>query len=124
MVISSGVNATEEIKDHLLNAESYAKSAMDEFVKKRLSEKPIQDFLKPIKKSSLKTFASLMLKSLVKVNKKEVTIKADSNTVLRTVIIGQSRDIDLKFVFSYPLGPFPWSLADGFGMMGRTKQLL
>ena len=29
MVISSGVNATEEIKDHLLNAESYGKRAMN-----------------------------------------------------------------------------------------------
>ena len=40
MVISSGFKATQEIKDHLLNAESYGKSAMDKFVKKRLSEKP------------------------------------------------------------------------------------
>ena len=68
MVILSGVKATEEIKDHLLSAESYSKSAMDEFVKKDLSEKPIQDFFDPIKKRSLKTFASLMPKSLVRVN--------------------------------------------------------
>ena len=39
MVISSGIKATEEIKDHLLNAESYGKSVMDKFVEKRLSEK-------------------------------------------------------------------------------------
>ena len=121
MVIASGVNATEEIKDHL-NAESYGKSAMDEFVKKRLSEKPIQDFFDQIKKRFLKTFASLMLKSLVKVNKKEVMIKADRTLFGRMAIIGHSRDIDLKFVFSYPLGPFPWSLADRFGMMRKTNK--
>ena len=110
MVISSGVKATEEIKDHLLNAEFYGKSAMDEFVKKRLSEKPIQDLFDPIKKHSLKAFASLMPKSLVKVNKKEVMIKADRTLFGRMAIIGQSKDIDLEVVFSYPLGPFLWSL--------------
>ena len=39
VILSSGVKATEEIKYHLLNAESYGKSAMDDFVKNRLSEK-------------------------------------------------------------------------------------
>ena len=37
-------------------------------------------------------------------------------------IIGQSRDIGLKVAFSYPLGPFPWSLADEFGMMRKTNK--
>ena len=54
VILSSGVKATEEIKDHLLNAESYGKSAVDEFVKNRLSEKPVQDFFDPIKKRSFK----------------------------------------------------------------------
>ena len=122
VTLSSGVKATEEIKDHLLNAESYGKSAMDDFVKNRLSEKPVQDFFDPIKKRSLKTFTSLMPKSVVKVNKKEVMIKADRTLFGRMAIIGQSRNIDLKAVFSYPLGPFPWSLADGFSMMRKTNK--
>ena len=63
-----------------------------------------------------------MPKSVVKVNKKEDMIKADRTLFGRMVIIGQSRIIDLKAVFSYPLGLFPWSLADGFGMMRKTNK--
>ena len=65
--ISSDFKTTEEIEDHLFDAESYGKSATDEFVKKRLSEKPVQEFFlfDKIKKRSLKTFAKLMPKSLV-----------------------------------------------------------
>ena len=37
-------------------------------------------------------------------------------------IIGQSRDINLQGVFSYRLGPLPWSFADGFGMMSKTNK--
>ena len=122
VILSSSVKATEEIKDHLLNAESYGKSAMDDFVKNRLSEKPVQDFFDPIKKRSLKAFTSLMPKSVVKVNKKEVMMKGDRTLFGRMAIIGQSRNIDLKAVFSYPLGPFPWSLADGFGMIRKTNK--
>ena len=73
--------------------------------------------------SNKETFPeNIMSKYLVKVNKKEVMIKADRTLFGRMAIIGQSRDIDLKFVFSYPLGPFPWSLADGFGMMRKTNK--
>ena len=60
VILSSGVKATEDIKDHLLNAESYGKSAMDDFVKNRRSEKPVQDFFDPMKKRSLKAFTCLM----------------------------------------------------------------
>ena len=43
----------------------------------RLSKKLIQDFFDPMKKRSLKTFPRLMPKSLIRVNKNEVMIKAD-----------------------------------------------
>ena len=102
VILSSGVKATEEIKD-FLNAESYGKSAMDDFVKNRLSEKPVQDLFDPIKKRSLKTFTGLMPRSVVKVNKKEVMIKADLTLLGRMAIIGQNGNIDLKVVFSYPV---------------------
>ena len=49
-------------------------------------------------------------------------IKADQTLFGRMAIIGQSRDIDLKFVFSYPLGPFPWRLTDGLGMMRKINK--
>ena len=86
------------------------------------SEKPVQDFFDPIKKCSLETFTSLMPKPVVKVNKKEVMIKADRTLFGRIAIIDQSRNIHLKVVFFYPLGPFPWRLVDGFGMMRKTNK--
>ena len=35
---------------------------------------------------------------------------------------GQFRKIDLKFVFTFPLGPLPWSLSDAYGFPRKTNK--
>ncbi|KAG1692301.1 Transmembrane protein 164 [Nymphon striatum] len=52
----------------------------------------------------------------------QVVLKADRELFGRMAVIGQSRDIDLKEVFSFPLGPIPWSLGDEFGMLRKTNK--
>ena len=37
--------------------------------------------------------------------------------------MGQFRKIDLKSVFTYPLGAMPWSLADAFGLIRKTNKV-
>ena len=38
------------------------------------------------------------------------------------ILVGQFRKIDLKTVFTYPLGAMPWSLADSFGLIWKTNK--
>ena len=46
-------------------------------------------------------------------------MKATRNLFGQIAIIMKKRDLDLKEVFKYPLGPFPWALA---GVMGDLKK--
>ena len=46
----------------------------------------------------------------------------DRNLFSRMTLAGQFRKIDLKTVFTYPLGAMPWSLADAFGLIQKTNK--
>ena len=48
--------------------------------------------------------------------------KLHRNLFSRMAIAGQFRKIDLKTVFTYPLGAMPWSLADAFGFIRKTNR--
>ena len=120
--ITSGLAATPTIRDHLLNAITYGKDAMELFRSERLGAEPIKEFFDPLKKQNLQTFSTLRPKKVLKVNQKEIVLKADRELFGRMAVIGQSRDIDLKEVFSFPLGPIPWSLGDEFGMLRKTNK--
>ena len=43
---------------------------------------------------------------------REIPIKVHRNLFGQIAIIMQNRNIDLKEVFAYPLGPLPWSLGE------------
>ena len=51
-----------------------------------------------------------------------MSLKADNALFGRMTVIGQQRNIDLKTVLSYPLGPIPWSLAGMLGEMRKTQK--
>ena len=120
--ITSGLAATPTTRDHLLNAITYGKDAMELFRSERLGAEPIKEFFDPLKKQNLQTFSTLRPKKVLKVIQKEMVLKADRELFGRMAVIGQSRDIDLKEVFSFPLGPIPWSLGDEFGMLKKTNK--
>ena len=46
----------------------------------------------------------------------------DRSLLARMALAGQFRKIDLKTVFTYPLGAMPWSLADAFGFIRKTNK--
>ena len=50
-----------------------------------------------------------------------VPLKMDRNLFARMALAGQFRKIDLKTVFTYPLGAMPWLLADAFGFIRKTN---
>ena len=51
-----------------------------------------------------------------------IPLKMDRNLFTRMALAGQFRKIDLKTVFTYPLGVMPWSLADAFGFIRKTNK--
>ena len=55
-------------------------------------------------------------------NKKELKIIAQRNVYGQLLMTSQEHSIDLEKLFSYPLGPVPWSLATGDGRPEKTDK--
>ena len=51
-----------------------------------------------------------------------IPLKMDRNLLVRMTLQGQFRRIDLKTVFTFPLGAMPWSLADAFGFIRKSNK--
>ena len=64
-------------------------------------------------KKRLKTFNGMGNMVRTKVKGKEVELKSDVNLMARLVIIGRVRQIGLKLMMQYCLGPVPFSTRDG-----------
>ena len=119
--LSSG-EASGVVKDDLLKAQSVGQNACKEFVNSRCLSDPKLGFFDPLKKNSLKTFKDM--KKLTKVKSKDlvVPLKMDRNLFARMALLGQFRKIDLKSVFTFPLGPLPWSLSNPYGLPRKTNK--
>ena len=122
--LSTGIEATAEVKDSLQGAKNGGFSACLEFISTLCSSSPKLDFFEPLPKSKYKTFKDL--KKVVKVSAKHrvLPLKMDRTLFARMALLGQFRKIDLKTVFMYPLGPLPWSLADAYGLPWKTNKAL
>ena len=120
--LSTGIEATTEVRDSLLGAKNGGFSACLDFISTRCSSSPKLDFFDPLPKSKYKTFKDL--KKVVKVSAKDrvLPLKMDRTLFARMALSGQFRKIDLKTVFMYPLGPLPWSLADAYGLLRKTNK--
>ena len=44
-------------------------------------------------------------------------------TLFARMELGQFRQINMKTVFTFPLGPLPWSLSDAFGLPRKTNKV-
>ena len=119
--LSTGVAPSEQITQDLLNAQSVGEKSMKEFIDDRLVEQR-KDFFDPLKKLKLGTFSSTKKVVKVQTNGKTVQFSAQSDIFGKVAIVQQRRDIDLKKVFCYPLGPVPWALADATGGMIKTSK--
>ena len=54
--------------------------------------------------------------------KTNIKLVANRNLFVKLIIITQKRSIDLKEVFKYSLGPFPWALAGSVGDLKKTNK--
>ena len=120
--LSTGVAPTEKVTEDLLNAESIGDMALRKFQQERLTDQKV-DFFDPIKKLKLGTFAKLIKKTVKVMKSGQVAqFSAQSNIFGKIALIQQLRPLNLKEVFSYPLGPIPWALATSSGEMVKTSK--
>ena len=139
LCISNGLVATQDVKKDLLGANERGKAAMEKFVQSRLSPQPESEFFTPIKKLSpqpesefftpikklkLKSFGSMRKTVKVTVKNKQVPVKSHSDLFGQLALIMQTRTVDLRDVFTYPLGPHPWSLAGVMGGLRKSNKAL
>ena len=119
--LSSGVTASEEIKEDLLKAKEIGERCLDEFLKSRIESGEVSLY-EPIRKQKLKTFDNATKKKVLKVKGTDVAVKADRQTFARLLLIQQQRGIDLKKVLTYELSSLPLSLANPDGTLCKTAK--
>ncbi|XP_066917320.1 uncharacterized protein [Clytia hemisphaerica] len=121
MSLTSGVAPTEEVKDQLLDAEMLGENALVKFQQERLQSNEV-DFFATLNRLNLGTFTKLLRKTVKMPNGKEAQFSTQSNIFGKIALIQQFRQLDLKEVFRFPLGPVPWSLAESNGSLNKTTK--
>ncbi|CAC5401974.1 unnamed protein product [Mytilus coruscus] len=119
--LSSGTVASSELLCDLLNAYEKGKLASENFITERLIQKST-DIFKPIKRQSLLTFSTKEIKGKQLMADKNNTLKADRNLFGRLLVIAQTRQLDMREVLQFELGPLPWSLANVDGTPVKTNK--
>ena len=120
--LSSGSIPTDKVPSDLLDAKKIGERALVKFQDERLKIQAINIY-DPLNKMKLGTFSNLLKKSVkVKTSGKVVQFSTHSNIFGKIALIQQFRPLDLKEVFSYPLGPIPWSLATSDGEIMKTSK--
>ena len=94
---------------------------MDTFIKQPCTEKS-KDFFDSLKRINIETFSKLSKCAKYKCKDKRITLVANRNLFTKLTIIMQKLSIDLKEVFKYSLGPFPWALAGSAGYLKKTNK--
>ena len=118
--ISSGVVASDDVRDDLLNVKEVGDQNAINFMENRLiCEEP--DIFSPIKQNKSKTFKSMSKNVRTKSATGNILcLKNDRNLFARLLLIGKDREIDLKEILSYPLRSFPMPLATFDGGLVKT----
>ena len=102
-------------------AKHCGEEALTAFITDRLSDESKVSIYDPIKKLRLQTFSSAQTVT-VKCKDKTIQVKAIRNLFGQIAIIMQKRELDLREVFKYLLGPFPWALAVVMGDLKKTNK--
>lgn len=69
----------------------------------------------------MKTFSDMKKKTVTGTDK-NIMLKADRRLFGHMVLIAQNRKLDMQKVLCHPLGPLPWSLANGDGTLKKTNK--
>ena len=111
----------ERLNMHVF-AKSKGKQAANDFVVGRCSSYPTFDYFDTLKKTKLESFKDL--KAVCKVRNKDLVLppRMDRDVFARMSLLQQLRQIDMKLVFTYPLGLLPWSLVGFYGLPRKIRQ--
>lgn len=108
LCISNGMVAPAQVCEDVKDTFQKGKEAMETFINDYLLDPSEIDFYQLIKKMKLQTFSSMRNVVEVTVEDRVIAMKAHSKLFGRLAIAMQTCQVDLKDVFSYPLGPHPW----------------
>lgn len=117
--LSTGVFASQEVTDDLLGAYEKGEAAYQTFQTNCL-QKGV-GFYDRKQKINLRMFGENKKKAVLS-SSKEVILTADRRLFGTMILIAGKRNLDMKAVFSHPLGPLPWSLANTDGTLKKTNK--
>ena len=109
--LSTGVSATSEVHNDLLEARERGQKVVNKFIISRCSSASTSDYFDPLRKMKLKSSKDLVL-----------PLRMDRALFGRMALLGQFRKIDMKTMFTFLLGPLPWSLADPYGLPRKKNK--
>ena len=123
--IATGVIASVEVAQGILEAKKDGQKAVESYVNDRLMSNKVGVFA-PLEKAWRKTFASLRKRVSKAKGDKVTSINADRAFFSRLLIIANTRTLNLKEVFEYELSAVPYSIAypDGSLRKGTKSKLL
>ncbi|KAK6168840.1 hypothetical protein SNE40_020012 [Patella caerulea] len=120
--ISCGVVASNEVKSDILTAKERGTIVAKAFIRDRLINKN-DDIFSPIQSMKIKTFSTLLkLKQQKHSTGKDINLKNDRNLFPRLLVIGQNRELDLKDILTYSLGPVSFPLSSSDGSLAKTDK--
>ena len=118
---SSGLVASLEVENDLLNASNIGAQKLNQFITERI-ESDQTSLYSTITKNSLKTFETQTKVIYSKMINSSISIKADRETFARLLLIQQQRNISLREVLQYELGPLPLSLSNCDGTIRKNQK--
>ena len=119
--ISTGKCASDSVVSSLLSIPEEGKRRHQSFVTKCINDP--DRFEKTNKRCQLRTFANDCIGNKnVDKNSNEAQPKCTSQLLRRIAFTAASSDIDLEYIFSFPLTPVPLTLCRGDGTMVRTDK--
>ena len=121
--ISTGMHASKEVQDSLLNSINEGTQRVKSFVDGSLSNGQSRSFYNPISRSKLKSFEDMTKKTKLKCRSGD-TVNVHINPELvfrRALALANCReDVTVEKVLSYPIGPIPTSMFHDDGTMRKT----
>lgn len=123
--ISTGMHASREVQESLLNCVEEGTKMVKSFVDSSLSKGKFRSFYNPITRSKLKSLEDMTQKTKLKCRSGDtVTVHINPELVFRrTRVLANCReDVTVEKVLSFPIGPIPTSLFHDDGTMRKASK--
>ena len=122
-VISTAAVVPEKVACDLSTAQKRGEEAFEKFKSTRLSS-TIQSacFYDRMPKLQLKNCSDMSKGKKVSFSGRELTLKADRGLFAKMAVIAQKRNLNMRYIFTFPLGPIPLSLGNPDGSLRKTQK--